>query len=111
MAKTIIVARHEPGPATNGHDNCHARTGNNGICPGVGYAEWLNGLGDDDDDYMELMGHRVTCGMVRDNWLRDNHHIVAKDPLLAKLRATERRLSAELRNIRGDIQRAEAVNG
>lgn len=102
--KTVIVPAHEVGPATNGHDGCHARAGHDGLCPGVSLAEWLNGLPNDDEIYCVILGDKVSNGQVRDNWLRENTHIVAKEPELAKLRAEERRLSAELRMIKRRIQ-------
>ena len=109
MAKTLVVPKHEPGPAINGHDGCHARVATDGICPGVSTADWLNSLGDDDEVYITVQDRRVTNGMVRDNWLRDNSHIVAKEPALADLRARERRLAAELRIVKRDIKRLEAA--
>lgn len=49
MSKTLVICKHEIGPARNGHDGCHARDAEGGLCPGHKIAEWLNGLGDDDE--------------------------------------------------------------
>lgn len=109
MAKTLVVAMHEPGPAINGHDNCFARACSSGMCPGVKLAEWLNQLGDDKDFYLKptkLCPQGTTNGQVRDNWLK-SAHIVAVEPTLATLRASERREAASLRHLRRDIKRLE----
>lgn len=104
--KTLVAARHEPGPARNGHGNCFARTGTGGVCPGVETAKWLNSLGDDDDVYFGT----TTVGQVRDNWLNGGgSHIVAVDPVLAELKAEERRISANLRRVKADIKRLEKI--
>lgn len=111
MSKTLVVPRHEPGPAQNGHDGCHARFGNGGMCPGVGYAEWLNGLGDDAAFYIkptQRCSEGTTNGQVRQNWL-SNAHIVALQPALAALKAEERRTAASLRMVRREIKRVEAA--
>jgi hypothetical protein len=91
--KTLVVAKHEHGPATNGHDGCHARFNNDGICPGVAVAAWLNSLGDDEAPYKRT---GRTCGEVRDNWLSGSNHIVAAEPEQAALAATVRDLRAKL---------------
>jgi hypothetical protein len=109
MAKTLVVCKHHPGPSENGFDNCHARFPD-GFCPGIKTALWLNGLGDDDQPYTgakNRYGHVITNGEVRDNWLRSDNHIVAKEPELAKLRAEERRLAASLRIVKREIKRIE----
>lgn len=107
MAKTLIVAKHSPGPHQNGYDGCHARYGCDGMCPGVGIAEWLNKLGDDTDIHIRAGERTITVGDVRDNWLRESEHIVAVEPALAKLRAEERRYCASLRMVRKEIKRIE----
>lgn len=102
--KTIVVAQHSPGPHQNGVGDCYARASNGGMCPGVERAKWLNGLGEDDEPYFTVHGKVVTNGDVRDNWLKSNHHIVPLQPVLANLQATERRLSAELRQVKRRIK-------
>jgi hypothetical protein len=104
MAKTLIAAKHELGPAINGHDNCYARFGNGGMCPGHKTAEWLNGLGEDEEPYTS----QHTNGDVRMNWLRGSGHIIACDSRLAELRAEERRTAANLRRVRKEIKKLEA---
>jgi len=113
MAKTLVVAKHEPGPAQNGHDGCCARWANDGMCPGVKNAEWLNALGDDNDLYIrgneKVPGsHDVTCGQVRTNWIRGNTHVVPMQPRQAALVAEISRLSAELRRAKRELRRVEA---
>lgn len=107
MSITLVAAKHAPGPHINGHDRCHARAGHDGMCPGVDLAKWLNSIGPDDKTYLVEGDRVITCGMVRDNWLRGNDHIIAVEPELARLRASERRAQAELRSIRGQIKRYE----
>lgn len=113
MAKTLVVAKHEPGPAQNGHDGCHARFGNGGMCPGIEQARWLNALGDDAEHYIQPTARcpqGTTNGQVRDNWLRGgHHHVVAAQPALAQLKAEERRTQASLRLLRKEIKRVEAT--
>lgn len=106
--KTLVTNAHEAGPAVNGHDGCHAR-GSSGVCPGVGQAEWLNGLGDDDDAFG---GSGVTCGQVRDNWLRQSHHLAPLDAEVAALSAMQRRLRRELGEINRElaVKKAQKVN-
>src|SRR5262245_43610528 len=94
MAKTLVIPKHDPGPAVNGHDECYARAGNNGECPGVQTAAWLNSIGEDDQQFGST---DYTCGQVRDNWIKSNNHIQAKDIELARLKAEQRSLSARLR--------------
>jgi hypothetical protein len=81
--KTFVKARH-PGTGANGKDGCHTRWASpEGFCSGVKTAEWLNGLGEDEDRYTSTH----TIGMVRQNWLRGNDHIMRDDQqmLLAKV--------------------------
>lgn len=106
MAKTWIVAKHSAEPAVNSTDGCHARVGNGGICPGAQIADWLNSLGDDDAQYQKWPSgvERATNGDVRDNWLRHNDHVVAREPHLARLRAAERSLHAQLRVVEKSIR-------
>jgi hypothetical protein len=99
--KTLVAPRHEIGPAVNGHDYCFARAGNNGLCPGHETAKWLNELGEDHEIYTG----KITCGEVRDNWIRGSAHIVARDPILAALRARERQLRNDLARVRAEIRR------
>jgi len=113
MAKTLVVPRHMAGPFINGEDGCFARAGNHGMCPGVDRADWLNNLGDDEDIYIkgnpEAGRLPITCGQVRDNWLRDGvqSHITAAESVLASLNARQRQLSAELRIVKRDIKRVQ----
>lgn len=109
MAKTIVAARHEAGPAKNGHDGCHARWGNAGLCPGAQTATWLNALGEDEEPYCGST--RITNGQVRDNYLNGEWHVVAVDPALACLRAEERRTAAALRGVRRRIKDLEKAAG
>jgi len=116
MAKTFVIAKHAPGPAQNGHDHCFARIGYDGMCPGVQLADWLNNLGDDDEQYIKWPSGiaRETNGDVRDNWLNANDHLVAREPHLATLRAEQRRLRAQLRRVEKEIKRclpATPTNG
>jgi hypothetical protein len=106
--KTLVVAKHAAGPAENGHDNCYARAGNNGMCPGLGIADCLNRLGDDDEQYIKWPSgkKRETNGDVRRNWLRNNDHIVALEPHVARLTAERSRLQAELRRVNRKLKDA-----
>jgi hypothetical protein len=70
--KTLVRASHKPGPLENGADGCHARFGNEGMCPGVEVAEWLNSLGEDHEPYGNA---GKTNGQVRVNWLNSFNHI------------------------------------
>lgn len=108
MAKTLVMPAHKLGPHTNGFDDCYARL-NDGLCPGGRTADWLNGLGDDDEPYTPLKdanGQMITCGRVRDNWLTEGQHIVAKEPKLAELAARKRALSAQLRIVEKAMKQA-----
>lgn len=115
MDKTIVVAAHAPGPHENGTDGCHARIGYDGMCPGVQTAKWLNNLGPDKSLYGSRKVHNtrtgelLTNGDVRQNYLDGSNHVVAVDPELAKLYASERRTSASLRTIRKEIKRLETA--
>lgn len=111
MAKTLVTAAHSAGPHENSFDNCYARNSDHGMCPGVKTAEWLNALGDDDVVYATGPSGPITCGKVRDNWLKDSQHIVAVDRQMAILRATERRLAAELRMVMKQIEQIESTPG
>ncbi len=105
--KTLVAAKHhsERG-AWNGDGGCHARLGQpDNACPGKDTAAWLNGLGEDDEAYGGLKG--ITCGQVRDNWLRGSDHIIAVFPELARLQASKRRLQGELRLVNKLIKRYE----
>lgn len=104
--KTILTAVHKAGPLENGADGCHARFGNFGMCPGVSTAEWLNKLPDDDVVYCTIGGKAVTCGDVRDSWLRQNDHIVAVEPRIADLTAERRRLERRLEDVNNRIAEA-----
>lgn len=97
MAKTLVIVKHAPGPMQNGGDGCCARWAEDGMCPGVKLAEWLNGLGDDDAPYTKRPDGttRMTCGEVRDNWIRGNTHIVPADAELASALAQVRRANRE----------------
>lgn len=112
MAKTLVIASHEPGPAVNGHDGCFARGGNNGICPGIQTAEWLNGMGDDEEQYIKWESGKigVTNGDVRMNWIRGNSHVTAVDKRLAELHAEERRTAANLRYVRRELRRIKKAS-
>lgn len=117
MAKTLVAAKHHSNPgARNGDGGCHGRWANDdGSCPGVKLAEWLNGLGDDDAPYYSDAGFArkagdTTCGMVRDNWLRGSDHIVAVEPRLAQLNAERRRCEANLRYVKREIKRIQAAS-
>jgi hypothetical protein len=103
--KTLVAAAHAAGPNQNGHDGCHARCSNGGMCPGVATAQWLNGLGDDSDWYLQPGASYagVTVGTVRGNYIRAHNHIVPLDSTLASLSAQQQRLSAELRVVRKRI--------
>jgi len=74
MAKTLVRALHPGGPKANGIDGCHTRW-KDGFCAGNQTADWLNGMGDDDEPYGHGIkaadGHVITNGEVRRNWLRD----------------------------------------
>ena len=105
MAKTLVVAKHSPGPHANGYDGCHGRWAEDGMCPGVKAAKWLNELGDDDEQFTQ----RFTNGQVRDNWLKSYGHLVAVDPALANWKAEERRLQASLRLVKKEIRRLETA--
>ena len=105
MAKTLVIPAHIVGPKLNGFDGCFARAGNDGICPGLETANWLNALGEDEELFGGLK--RTTNGMIRDNWLRGIDHIVAQDRRLADLRERERVLVIELKTIREKLAEAE----
>jgi len=81
---TKVEPAHDPGPHINGHGGCFARACNGGMCPGVATAEWLNGLGDDDEPYgsgtIMRSGKVVTNGDVRRNWARSGGHHVRLAP-------------------------------
>jgi hypothetical protein len=116
MTKTLVAPKHFPGPAINGHDGCHARLPvDGGCCPGVETANWLNGLGADDEPYYKGEGAiktsalRTTNGDVRNNWIRGSNHIVPVEPELAQLRAEERRYRISLRLVRERIRKIEQV--
>ena len=105
MAKTLVAAKHSPGPHENGVDGCHGRLGNGGMCPGVEAARWLNSLGEDDEPFTK----QATCGMVRDRHIAASSHLVAVEPKLAELRARARSLAASLRIVKAEIKRYEAT--
>lgn len=107
--KTLVIAKHEHGPAQNGHDGCYARCGADGMCPGIKTAEWLNSLGEDHEQYIKWPSGdlRATNIDVRMNWLRRSDHIVAKDRRLAELSAEQSRLRAELRVISRKLAQAQ----
>lgn len=79
MSKTLVKANHAEGPLPNGSGGCYARHAEQGRCPGVKVAEWLNALGDDDAPYFTnpdpAVPHPTTNGQVRANWLRSFDHI------------------------------------
>lgn len=113
MAKTLVVAIHEEGPAINGHDHCFARAGNSGLCPGVTTARWLNNLGGDDEYYIHPSAKNpngaVTNGQVRANYARDQPqtHVRYRNMELGYARAEVARLSAGLRVARTHLRRLE----
>lgn len=77
--KTLVRAEHT-GNKANGADGCYTRWANQGRCGGESTANWLNGLGDDADEYTAGPdGAVVTCGDVRRNWLNAHAHIVKAD--------------------------------
>lgn len=96
--KTLVCARHSHGPHENGFDECYGRWATGGMCPGVYTADWLNGLGDDEEPY-GLLG-RVTNGDVRDNWIAGSAHIVPADRQQATLSMEERALRRRLGVVR-----------
>ena len=100
MAKTIVVAKHSPGPFQNGVDSCFGRWAEGGMCPGVKLAAWLNGLGEDEEFYIQPNRHSpdgTTNGRVRANWLRDgSNHIVAAEPAIAQAREAKMRAKQSL---------------
>lgn len=103
--KTLVVAKHAVGPAENGADGCHARWGENGMCPGVRIADWLNAMGEDEDIYLKgnpaVPGAvEITCGQVRENWLRNSGHIVAVNKEQSEIQASINFHSAGLRRAR-----------
>lgn len=74
MAKTVVQAAHD-GQHINGHGGCHTRWSHDGFCCGVGYADWLNSLGDDSEVFITIHGKAVTNGDVRANWLQYSGHL------------------------------------
>ena len=103
--KTLVAAAHAHGPFENGHDGCHARWSEHGMCPGAKCAVWLNGLGEDDEFFgqnvrNERTGQRMTNGDVRLNYINyPGSHIVPLDREMANLLAEKRRVSAQLRHV------------
>lgn len=107
--KTIIIARHSAGPHENGTDYCHARAYNQGMCPGVKLAAWLNGLGEDNEFYIKpskVNPHGVTNVEVRRNWLRGDPHILCANEELVILKAE---LVQAKRNVTALAKRIRAV--
>jgi len=104
VTKLLATAKHPCGPLKNGEGGCHARWGNDGMCPGVKTAEWLNGLGEDDEPYSSL---KNTLNVdVRLNWIRSDDHIAPLDPEMENLKRRERILSKDLREVRKQIREA-----
>lgn len=106
MSKLLVTAKHPHGPLKNGEGGCHARWGHDGMCPGVEIAAWLNGLGEDDEQYGLL--ERVRNIDVRLNWLRGTDHIVAADAEMEGLKRRERAAQKELRAVRRRIREVSA---
>jgi hypothetical protein len=75
MAKTLVKAAHK-GQHINGHGGCHTRWANKGFCCGVGYAEWLNSLGKDEETYLTINNKIITNLDVRKNWVTSSEHLV-----------------------------------
>ena len=75
MAKTLVKAAHE-GQHVNSYGGCYARWANHGYCCGVGYADWLNSLGEDEDTYLAIHGKVITNLDVRKNWVSNSEHLV-----------------------------------
>lgn len=110
MSKSLVTPKHEVGPLPNGTGGCFARTTNNGLCPGVETANWLNALGDDEDFYIRPTVHcpeGTKNIQVRTNWVREGTHVVFVNETLARARAEERRAAANLRSIRKSIRNLE----
>lgn len=76
MKKTLLKAKHE-GQHINGIGGCHTRWAENGYCVGVRWANWLNSLGADNEQFYSLKG--VTNGDVRKNWLRHTDHLTEEN--------------------------------
>jgi hypothetical protein len=102
MTKLLVCAEHPHGPLKNGEGGCQARWGNGGMCPGVETANWLNGLGEDDEQYSSMKDVRNID--VRLNWTRNNAHIVPLDKELEDLKRRERTAQKELRSVRKRIR-------
>jgi len=100
MSKLLVTAKHVHGPLENGVDGCHARWGNDGMCPGVQTAAWLNGLGEDDEKYAGLGLRNID---VRLNWLRNYDHIMPVDAVMESLKRREQLARRELRFVQRRI--------
>jgi len=111
MSKSLVVAQHSAGPYVNGTDNCHARVGHGGMCPGVRIAAWLNQLEDDDAFYIAPTSMRpqgVTNLQVRQNYVRNGEqHVVFMDAEMADLVHERTRLKNQLSAISRRIKQLE----
>ena len=96
--KTIVSAKHTPGPYDNGVDGCQARAGNQGMCPGVAQAAWLNSLGNDDVWYLKPTTNvpGTTNLQVRLNWINHFDHLVVADAEMARLLGARLRARKEV---------------
>jgi hypothetical protein len=99
--KTYVTAMHEHGPMINGGDQCYARAGNEGMCPGVKHAEWLNALGEDNEAYSAA----YTNFEVRMQYVKNaGFHVVAVEPNLSALKTRSVALRKELARIEALIK-------
>jgi hypothetical protein len=95
MSRLLIAPKHDPQPLPNGSDRCYGRWGNAGCCPGLSIAEWLNTLGEDEAPYGQTSHKNLD---VRLNWLKNDDHLVALEPEVARLREKIRNAERELVN-------------
>lgn len=109
MTKLLVTAAHPHGPLKNGEGGCHARWADDGMCPGVERAAWLNSLGEDDKPYGSG-STGLTNLDVRLNWLRGNHHIVAMDATLEGLLRQRQDAKEKLRVTTKRIREITRVN-
>jgi len=75
--KTLVRARHQPGPLPDGDGGCFGRSALNGMCPGVHTAQWLNSLGEDEEPFGST---EFTNGQVRENYITHYLHIEGIKP-------------------------------
>jgi len=107
---TLATCAHEPGPLKNGEGGCCGRWVNDGMCPGVATAAWLNGLGSDSAPYIGEHTLRTNFN-VRMNYIANDAHVKALDPSLAAARERVVDLAKRFREAKRELVRLELERG